>query len=126
MKYFATLLGLAAVVAMVACTSGVKLAPVSPEEVEVYMPGVPIPDSYNVMARFEEAFTLDTADSTMIARIKELAAEFGADAVIIDGIRSTSEGGIETNLAQEQKKIVQARAVYFPSRHPELNEQQSS
>ena len=125
MKYFTTLLGLAAVVAVVACGSGVKLPPVSPEDVEIFMPGVFIADEYKVMARFEEAFSMDTADSTMVARIKERAAEMGADAVIVDGIRVTSEGAIELDLAQEQQKIIDARAVYFPSRHPELNEQQS-
>ena len=124
MKHFTALLGLAVVVAAVACTSGVKLAPVSPEDVEVFLPGVPIPDSYNVMARIEEAFSMDTADSVMVARVKERAAEMGADAVIIDGIRATSEGAIELDMNQEQQKIIDARAIYFPSRHPELAEQQ--
>ena len=124
MKYFATLLGLAAVVAVVACSSGVKLPPVSPEDVEVFLPGVPIADDYKVLAAIEEAFSLDTQNSAIIERVKERAAELGADAVIIDRIRTTSEGAIEQNLAQEQQKIVNARAVYFPSRHPELAEQQ--
>ena len=124
MKHFTALLGLAVVVAAVACTSGVKLAPVSPEDVEVFLPGVPIPDSYNVMARIEETFSMDTADSVMVARVKERAAEMGADAVIIDGIRATSEGAIELDMNQEQQKIIDARAIYFPSRHPELAEQQ--
>ncbi len=124
MKHFTALLGLAVVVAAVACSSGVKLPPVSPEDVEVFMPGVPIADSYNVMARIEEAFSMDTADSVMVARVKERAAKLGADAVIIDGIRATSEGAIELDLNQEQQKIIDARAIYFPSRHPELAEQQ--
>ena len=124
MKYFATLLGLAAVVAVVACSSGVKLPPVSPEDVEVFLPGVPIADDYKVLAAIEEAFSMDTQNSAIIECVKERAAELGADAVIIDRIRTTSEGAIEQNLAQEQQKIVNARAVYFPSRHPELAEQQ--
>jgi hypothetical protein len=124
MKYLTALLGLAVVVAAMACSSGVKLPPVSPEDVEVFMPGVPIADEYKVMAAIEEAFSMDTQDAAIIDRVKERAAELGADAVIIDRIRATSEGAIEQNLAQEQQKIVNARAIYFPSRHPELAEQQ--
>jgi len=124
MKYFTALLGLAVVVAAVACSSGVKLPPVSPDDVEVFMPGVPIADDYKVMAAIEETFSMDTQDSAIIEAIKERAAELGADAVIIVRIRTTSEGAIEQNLAQEQQKIVNAQAVYFPSRHPELAEQQ--
>jgi len=125
MRYFAALLGLAAVVAAVSCSSGVNLPPVSPEDVEVFLPGIPIADDYKVIARLEEAFSMDTDQEAMYARLKERAAELGADAVIVDRVRSTSEGGIETNLNQEQQRIIEARAVYFPSRHPELAEQQS-
>ncbi len=123
MKHFAALLGLAVVVVATACGSGVKLPPVSPEDVEVFMPGVPIADEYKVMARIQEAFSMDTQDNAIIGTIKARAAEMGADAIIIDRIRATSEGAIEQNLAQEQQKIVEARAIYFPSRHPELAEQ---
>ena len=126
MRYLTALLGLAAVVSVAACSSGVKLPPVSPETVEVFLPGIPIAEDYKVIAHLEESFSLDTPQEEMYERLKERAAELGADAVIVIGVRSTSEGGIEQNLAQEQQRIVEARAVYFPSRHPELAEQQSS
>ena len=70
----------AAVVAVAACGSGVKLPPVSPDQVEVFMPGVPISEEYKVMARLEEAFSMDTQDSAVIEAIRERAAELGADA----------------------------------------------
>ncbi len=77
-------------------------------------------EGYRVMARLAESMDLNTPDEEMIEVVKVKAAEMGADALIIDSLRRTTEGGVETDLRQEQRKIIEARAVYFPARHPEL------
>jgi hypothetical protein len=74
------------------------------------------------MARLTEDMPLNTPDNEIIDVARAAAAEVGADALLIDSIRRTTEGGIETDLRQEQLKIIEARAIYFPSRHPELQQ----
>jgi len=98
------------------------LPPVAPEDVEIFMPGSFPSESYKVMARLTESMPLNTSDDDIIDAVKAKAAEVGADALLIDAIRRTTEGGIETDLRQEQLKIIEARAIYFPSRHPELQQ----
>jgi len=120
MKYFAALLGLAVVVGLAACGSKVNLPPVSPEDVEVYLPGTLPTESFKVMSQFEEAFELNAPDTAVVNAAKEWAAEQGADAVLIDAIRRTTEGEVQYDITRPQEKIVIARSIYFPSRHPEL------
>lgn len=122
MRYFSALIAVLALVGLAACGSGVKLPPVAPEDVEVFLPGTFPTESYKVMARFSESMPLNREDADLIAAVKAMAAEVGADALIIDAIRRTSEGGIDTDLRQEQLKIIEARAIYYPSRHPELQQ----
>jgi hypothetical protein len=122
MKYFPALMAVA-VLGAAACGPGVKLPPVSPEEVEVFMPGMLPREDYKVLARIMESRPLNTPDQEMIDLAKAKAAELGADALVIDAIRRTTEGGIQTDLRQEELKIIEARAVYYPSKHPELSEQ---
>jgi len=122
MRYFSALFAVLAVVGLAACGGGVTLPPVAPESVEVYMPGTFPSESYKVMARYSESMPLNTQDNQLIELVKGMAAEVGADALLVDAIRRTTEGGIETDLRQEQLKIIEARAIYFPSRHPELQQ----
>ena len=124
MRYFTALLGLAVVVGLAACGSKVNLPPVSPEDVEVFLPGRLPTESFKVMSQFEEAFELIAPDTAVVNAAKEWAAEQGADAVLIDAIRRTTEGEIQYDISRPQEKIVVARAIYFPSRHPELAETQ--
>lgn len=128
MKYFAALVAVAVavVVGLAGCGSGVKLPPVSPDDVQVFMPGTFPSDEYKVLSKIQEAYSLDTSDSELIDRAKARAAELGADAILIDSIRLTSEGGIEMDLNQQQQKILEARAVYYPSKHPELSSGESN
>ena len=85
------------------------------------MPGQFPTESFKVMARLTESMSLDTPDSEMIQAVRVRAAGIGADALIIDSFRRTTEGGVEIDLQQEQMKTIEARAVYFPSRHPEIS-----
>lgn len=123
MKHLTALCAVVLTASVLACGGGVQLPPVQPQDVEVFMPGQPPSERYEVLARIQEDVSLDTPDQQLIDRAQAEAAELGADALVITAIRRTTEGQIETNLGQEQMKIIEALAVYFPSRHPELQEQ---
>ena len=123
MKHLTALAAVVLSASLFACGGGVKLPPVEPQDVEVFMPGQPPGENYEVLGRLQEEVSLDTPDQRLIDRARAEAAEMGADALVITAIRRTTEGQIETNLGQEQMKIIEALAVYFPSRHPELQEQ---
>ncbi len=110
---------------LVAACSGVKLPPVSPDEVEVYSePNGQFPqEEYKRMGLMDRSFTADECarerDTTMcedadvwqfgIEWLKEWAAQQGADAVLIH------EAGYST-----AGQRYRATAIYFPSRHPEI------
>lgn len=102
------------------CSSKVELPPVAPEDVEVFLPGSLPKQDYKIMSRFEVRLGLQEPDQMLIDRARERAAQLGADAVVITAMRRTSEGGVDLNLSQEQEKILDALAVYYPSKHPEL------
>ena len=121
MKYFPALFVTVLAAGLAGCGSGVQLPPVEPDQVEVFMPGSFPTEDIKVISRIEEAVDLSTPDREVIEIAKERAAQVGADAVVITSIRRTSEGQVELNLEQEQQKILEAMAVYFPSRHPELS-----
>jgi hypothetical protein len=123
MRHLTALVVAVLVAVMVACGAGVKLPPVAPEEVEVFLPGSYPDEDYKVLARFDTQVPLNVSDSELIERARAQAAEYGADALVISGIRRTTEGQIELNLQQEQVKILDAMAVYYPSRHPELQKE---
>ncbi len=120
MRYLPSLVMAALVVVVAACAGSVTLPPVAPEEVELFFPGSIPNESYKVMSRIEERAPQSASDQELIDKAKARAAEIGADALIIRSIRSTAEGGIDLNLTQEIEKILEAEAVYFPGRHPEL------
>lgn len=121
MKYFPALCVMVLVAGIAGCGSAVQLPPVEPEQVEIFMPGSFPTEDYEVIARISESVDLNTPDREVIDMAQERAAELGADALVIQAIRRTSEGEVEMNLQQEQQKIIEALAVYYPSRHPELS-----
>lgn len=121
MKYFPALFVTVLVAGLAGCGSGVQLAPVEPEEVEIFMPGSLPPEDYKIISRITETVALNTPDREVIDRAQERAARLGADAILITAIRSTTEGQVEMDLQQEQRKILEALVVYFPSRHPEIS-----
>jgi hypothetical protein len=123
MKYLTALFAAAVMVGLASCGSGVSLPPVSPDDVEVFMVGSFPMEGYRVMARLSETMHLNTPDEEIIEAVKVRAAEMGADALIIDSLRQITDR-IETDPSVEQHgtKIIEARAVYFPGRHPELQQ----
>lgn len=120
MKYSASFLALALAFGLVGCGSTVTLPPVAPEQVEVFMPGEFPPEDYEAIAQINERVGLEIEDRVLIQRAVEKAARLGADVLLISAIRSTTEGEVSLDLQQEQQKILEALAVYYPSRHPEL------
>jgi len=123
MRHFAALCAVVMTAGVLACGAGVTLPPVAPEDVEVFYPGQLPTEEYEVMARIQEDEPLQTEDDVLVEAARAQAAQMGADALVITAIRRTTEGQIETDLGREQMKIIEALAVYFPSRHPELQNQ---
>ena len=118
MRNVASFLTLALAVTLAGCSSMVSLPPVEPEAVEVFFPGSLPAEDYKQLARLTREFSIDSDDRDLIQEAQAWAAKLGADALIILAIRSNTEGTVSTDLDFEPKKIIEAQAVYFPSRHP--------
>lgn len=123
MRHLTALVVAVLVAVVAACGARVKLPPVAPEEVEVFLPGSYPDEDYKVLAAVNTQVPLNVSDSELVERARAQAAEYGADALVISGIRRTTEGQVELNLQQQQVKILDALAVYYPSRHPELQKE---
>ena len=82
----------------------VDLPPVEPEQVEVFMPGEYPTVEYKVLANLQEK-----SREALVAK----AAQLGADALIVTEDHTSLGIG-------EQGRSIEGLAVYFPSRHPEL------
>lgn len=117
MRYVSVPVAILALAVLAAC-GGLRLPPVATEDVEVFMPGAFPIESYKLLGRLSESMPPHTQDAELIAAVKAKAAEMGADALIIDAIGPQ----IETERGQEALKVVKARAIYYPSRHPELQQ----
>lgn len=102
------------------CASVPKLPPKeSPEEVEVYFPGSYPSQDFKALATISESQALSVSDDDLIEAARRQAARLGADALLIRSIRRTTEGEVSTDLNREEQKILEAIAVYYPSRHPQ-------
>ena len=120
--FFAVMLGLSA------CSSGtstkVTLPAVEPQDVAVFMPGDYPDEKYEVLKRLEIQDIVSADEREMVVTARQQAADLGADALLITALRTTqSGGGLESTNASRDKKILEALAVYYPERHPELQEQ---
>ncbi len=118
MRNVASFLTLALAVPLAGCSSSLSLPPVEPEAVELFYPGSAPAEDYKVLARITQEVALDTDDQKLIQQAQARAAELGADALIISSIRTNTEGAVSTDLDFEPRKIIEALAIYFPSRHP--------
>jgi hypothetical protein len=104
-----------------ACGPSVALSPVEPEQVELYVENDPPSDEYKVIKRIEERVLEEGPDAryparpVLLERARARAAELGADALIIEEIVLNQFDPLG------RVTILRAVAVYFPSRHPELN-----
>lgn len=123
MRYPIALFTVVLAVGLAGCGAGVELPPVAPEDVEIFMPGTFPPEDYRVLTQIREEVPLNVSDNELIERARARAARSGADALVIRALRRTTEGGADVSLQQEQLKILEGSAVYFPSRHPELQNQ---
>ena len=125
MKYFSALF--AVVLGLAACSgtsTKVTLPAVEPRDVELFMPGDYPSEKYEVLKRIELQEMVSADEREMVLDARQQAADLGADALIIQSLRTTQSGGglAETN-ASRDKKILEALAVYYPAKHPELLEQ---
>lgn len=121
MKYLPAAVAVLAVFAA-GCASGVKLPPVEPQDVEVFLQGSYPTEEYKVMSTITEQVSLETDDRDLIEQARERAAKLGADALVVTSIRSTTEGGIDLDTAREAQKILEGLAIYYPSRHAEIEQ----
>ncbi|MGH7545221.1 MAG: hypothetical protein ACREKI_03470 [Gemmatimonadota bacterium] len=103
------------------CASVPKLPPKdSPEAVQVFYPGSYPTEEFKTIATLSESAPLSVPDESLIAAVRRQAASMGADAVLIRSIRRTTEGQAAVDLNQEERKIIEAVAVYYPSKHPDV------
>ena len=123
MRYSATVCVVGLALTAMACGgTKVELPAVQPESVTLYYPGRMPDDNFKVLARLDETGPETMTDQELVDRVRARAADLGADALIIDTIRTTTEGQVNLDTNQPTEKIIEARAIYFPSKHPELME----
>lgn len=123
MRYSATVCVVGFALTAMACGGmKVELPPVQPESVMLYYPGRMPDGNFKVLARLDETGPESMTDQELVDRVRARAADLGADALIIDTIRTTTEGQVNLDTNQPTEKIIEARAIYFPSKHPELME----
>jgi len=120
---------------LVACSSSVELPPVSPANVQLFMPWVEPEESYKDLDQFIIDWPGARRESEAITKLHAQAAEVGADALLVDmiaygdatpcavrrhkGLYKEEEWG---SCGDPERTLVHARAIYFPSLHPELAE----
>ncbi|NIR46688.1 MAG: hypothetical protein GWN99_19975 [Gemmatimonadetes bacterium] len=128
MRHFSALMVVTLMAGSLACSTGgpkVTLPAVEPQQVEVFMPGEFPSEDYEVLKRIEVRDLVSADENEMVMNARQQAADVGADALIIRSLRTTqSGGGLQETNASRDRKILEALAVYYPSRHPELQEQQ--
>jgi len=79
---------------VVACSSK-NLPPVAPEDVKVFMPGVPTPFEYDEIWRSNDSFATELSDE-VIEKAKKEAGKRGADAVLF--YRRSTRGAVSTDV----------------------------
>ncbi len=120
-------LTLLAAIALVGC-SGVKLPPTTPDQVAVFYEnrGQFPQEEFKRMALLDRTYTEETCTTELqepcddakvwefgLTKLKALAAQLGADALLVHEASYAESGA-----GQRYK----ATAIYFPSRHPELEQ----
>jgi uncharacterized protein YbjQ (UPF0145 family) len=101
-----------------ACATGPRLAPkAGPEEVELIDPqlGQTAEAGYRTIGPVRVEQPLGTARADMLIALRAAAARLGADAVILQRVRSTTEGEVGLSGRQEML-IAEGLAIYWPDR----------
>jgi hypothetical protein len=121
------LLALLAAVLLVAC-SGVKLPPTTPDQIEVFYEnrGQYPQEEFKRLALLDRTFNEEMCSTELqepcddekiwaygLEELKELAAQLGADGLLVHEIGYSQSGSGQR---------YSASAIYFPSRHPELEQ----
>jgi hypothetical protein len=126
MRYYPALFALVLVSGLAACGGGsrVVLPAVEPRDVQVFMPGDFPAEEYKVLKVITVTGILSRPDEEMVAEARQKAAELGADAMIIKELRMTAggAGGLADVNPNQDRKTLEAMAVYYPAQHPELQQ----
>jgi hypothetical protein len=111
MKRFASL---AVSLLLVSGCAAAKLPPkASPEEVRVFMPntGIVPEEGYKVIGPVRADGPPATPDADIVAKMRANAAKLGADALIVNVIRRSTEGASGGGL--DERKIGEGLAIYW-------------
>lgn len=103
--------------AVAACAAGPKLAPkAGPEEVQLIDPqmGQEPDEGYKTIGPVRASAPLGTPTRELTRLLRARAAELGADAVILQRIRRTTEGEVGISATREEEIIAEGLAIYYP------------
>ncbi|HSM36033.1 MAG TPA: hypothetical protein VK837_06480 [Longimicrobiales bacterium] len=106
-----------------ACASAPSLpAKAGPEEVDFYNPdaGMNPPAGYESIAPIQVEVDQGTPNADIYMRLRAEAAKLGADAVILQDMRSSTGGSVNTDMNRAEKIIARALAVYWPGGKPDM------
>ncbi|MBI4410002.1 MAG: hypothetical protein HY561_09865 [Gemmatimonadetes bacterium] len=116
MKKASAILALAALAA--ACASAPKLAPkAGPEQVQLFDPEVgqfPEP-GYKTIGPVKARVPLGTPQAELLLALRAEAAKLGADAVVVQKIRRSTEGETGLSMEREEMMIAEGLAIYWPA-----------
>lgn len=122
-----TLVPLAALLLSVACASAPRLPPKdNPDDVQMYDPqsgNYPEP-GYKTIGPVKVEMPLGTSTPDLLRGLRAEAAKLGADAVIIQRIRTSTQGQIGIDMNREERMIAEGLAVYYPRPETEAETQQ--
>lgn len=103
--------------AVAACAAGPKLPPkAGPEEVRLIDPqlGQEPDKGYKTIGPVRATAPLGTPISELTRLLRARAAELGADAVILQQVRRTTEGEVGITATREEELIAEGLAIYYP------------
>jgi len=106
-----------------ACASAPTLpAKAGPEEVDFYNPnaGMNPPAGYESISPVQVEADLGTEPAEIHMLLRAEGARLGADAIILESIRSNAEGQVGIDMNREEKLIGRALAIYWPGGKPEM------
>ena len=117
------------VAGMSACggSKAVTFPAVEPSQVEIFLGDKKPTGDYRAMKTIEIQVRPDQASNEdLLKQAVEQAAAVGADAIVVHQLGANAQGMAITDLGVDGvsrvSRIITATAVYYPARHPELEE----
>jgi ABC-type glycerol-3-phosphate transport system substrate-binding protein len=116
------------VAGLAACGGGktVTLPAVEPNQVQIFMPGQRPTEDYKPLKNIDITVDLNVSNEELLTQAVQQAAAVGADALVVDKMGSNVSGTtgavMSSGGAQQVKRQLQGRAIYYPAKHPELEE----